>query len=323
MKRVTSFFLVTGIWILTGGAIYNASLIANDQVVRNHALGTEVRKPSLFQTVAPLYFPIHPKTGKIQFPPEVTTLAIDIGARQSDYLATLEQTRDETVALIMFDPLPLSFLPIQRRAAQYTLFQSTLKTVHPKRRDRVFAINAAVGEREGTATFHVAEGPACGSLLSTSKNGAQRQACVKTNELRTVAVFTLKDILDMIPDDGGLKSIHIKIDAEGADLSVLKGAGTAIQRASSVIIECQNLGSGDPRILRRGSCLYMAASDFMCQKHGYCQSTFQLSGPKNMMGNVFFSTDEAVDVPPFYQKNTIQFNGFYRTLAAKKEKSSV
>ena len=275
-----------------------------------------IQTKSLFQSVAPLYFPIDASTGKISFPDAVETVAIDIGARESDYLDALERTVDERVALILFDPLPISFLPLQQRAAKYSLTGATRTTLDAKRKDRVFALHAAVGETEGTAQFHVADGPSCGSLLAATDKGAEAQKCARSSEKRTVMVFTLKDILDMLPDN--LKSIHLKVDAEGADLSVLKGASSSIKRVSSVIIECQDLPPDDSRILRSGSCLYKDAAEYMCQNHGFCQHKFEVSGPRNRMGNVFFlSSDQEVDVPSYFQHNKIQFKEFFRSLAAR------
>ena len=282
----------------------------------SQAATTPPKQQSLFQSIAPLHFPIDPDTGKIRLPPQVTTLAIDVGARESDYLTALEQTADETVVLILFDPLPVSFLPLQRRVITYSLTHADRTGLDKSRQDRVFAIHAALGDTEGTAAFNIAAGPACGGLLSTTENDAERRACAKAAEQKTVMVFTLKDVLNIIPDDenDNLISIHIKIDGEGADLTVLRGAGAAIQRASSVIIECQNLEANDPRILRKGSCLHNEAADYMCKEHGFCQSKFELSGPKNMIGNVFFTSEKDVDVPSFYRQGSIQFNKFYNSL---------
>ena len=76
----------------------------------------------------------------------------------------------------------------------------------------------------------------------------------------------------------------------------LKGAGSAIQRASSVIIECQDLEPDDPRVLREGSCLYKEAAEYMCSKHNFCprngMEEFAVSGAANRMGNVFFATQQ-------------------------------
>jgi FkbM family methyltransferase len=320
---------------LTSVAVYNASVVSDvDCQLRSVAFSGQIptvvtlQQPaspavaakSLFSSIAPLYFPIEPTTGMIRLPKAVTTLAIDIGARESDYLKALEQTVDETVAILLFDPLPISFLPLQQRALTYTLKNAARQGLEPNRQDRVFALHAAVGEAEGTALFNIAAGPSCGSLLTTTAGGAEAQACARSTDQKTVMVFTLEDILGMIPDDGSIQSIHIKIDAEGADLSVLKGAGAAIRRASSVIIECQDLDPTDPRVLRNGSCLYKEAAEYMCKEQEFCNAKFDISGPRNQMGNVFFTSNaENIHVPPYYQVGSIQFAEFYKKLAVKQQ----
>jgi hypothetical protein len=62
--------------------------------------------PPLLHQIAPLLFPMDAATGFIALPEPVTTVIIDVGARMSDYLKELERTKDPTVALFLFDPLP-------------------------------------------------------------------------------------------------------------------------------------------------------------------------------------------------------------------------
>ena len=102
----------------------------------------------------------------IQFPDTVTTVIIDIGARESDYLDALEKAEDPSVALIMFDPLPPSFVPLRQRADAYAMRhpKATYKTLkgqlapkwlNPSFTNRVYAIQAAMGETEGTVRLKV------------------------------------------------------------------------------------------------------------------------------------------------------------------------
>ena len=76
----------------------------------------------------------------------------------------------------------------------------------------------------------------CGSLLKA--NAQNTFWCWDTAQESVVTVFRLENLLDMIPSGtSGIKSINVKIDAEGADHLVLKGGGQALERVSSVIIE--------------------------------------------------------------------------------------
>ncbi|CAB9500338.1 unknown protein [Seminavis robusta] len=190
---------------------------------------------SLFKRLAPLHFPMDMKTGIIQFPPDVTSVIIDIGARQSDYLGTLEKSPEESyIALILIDPLPESIT--------WGHWKRVPKN-HPLSKHK-----AVSGQQAGTMT---------------------------------VMVFPLKDLLDHIPSN--IKSIHLKVDAEGADLQVLKSAGDSLKKVSSVVIECQDLEPNDKHILRQGSCLLSQANEYMCQTQTFCNTKAEISGPKNCM----------------------------------------
>ncbi|CAB9525033.1 expressed unknown protein [Seminavis robusta] len=304
------------------------SLLKSPSVSSSQSSASQQQQPasqeSLFKRIAPLHFPMDMKTGTIQFPPDVTSVIIDIGARQSDYLGTLEVSPEESsIALILIDPLPESIVPLQHRAAYYAIQNSPGKKRTPEdpldaqKRDRVFAIHAAMGPNEGTAEFQKAVAGSCGSLLPNTKTGVQAQSCIGTTGTMTVMVFPLKDLLDLIPTTT-IKSIHLKVDAEGADLQVLKSAGDSLKKVSSVVIECQDLEPNDKRILRQGACLLSQAKEYMCQTQTFCNTKAEISGKENRMVNAFFtkqSTAATIHVPSFLQKSGIQFSKWYQSIA--------
>ncbi|CAB9523425.1 unknown protein [Seminavis robusta] len=133
----------------------------------------------------------------------------------------------------------------------------------------------------------------------------------------TVMVFPLKDLLDLISSN--IKSIHLKVDAEGADLQVLKSASDSLKKVSSVVIECQDLESNDKRILRQGSCLLSQANEYMCQMQTFCNTKAEISGPKDRMVNAFFtkqSPSSSIYVPSYLQKSGVQFFKWYQSIAS-------
>ena len=85
--------------------------------------------------------------------------------------------------------------------------------------------------------FNVGTGPACSSLLNVSADN--KFWCAQAKQQMPVLVFTLQDLLALIPPRPTITSLHLKVDAEGADLIVLKGADTAIHRLDTIIIECK------------------------------------------------------------------------------------
>jgi FkbM family methyltransferase len=255
--------------------------------------------PSLFSQVAPLFFPIDAATGLIAFPVEVKTVVFDIGARESDYLKALEITRDPSVALILIDPLPSSMIPIEKRAAEYASKEKgppPRGDLSPKFTDRVFTIRAAMGDEEGVVDFNEGTGPACSSLLEkTSTTGFW---CVNSSKKIRVNKFMLKSVLELIPKT--LEAIHLKVDAEGADHLVLRGADAAIHRFKTVVIECQERHF-------ENSCIYEEVKECMCKDQGICN--VHKTGQGDLI-NAFFLplNEEQVAIPDFLKVAQITFD---------------
>jgi len=75
-----------------------------------------------------------------------------------------------------------------------------------------------VGEPETMDFYITANMPDCSSLKKPKSDFTEIDSIVK------VPVFNLKDFLDLLPDDKIVD--YIKIDVQGVDLEVLKGAGS-------------------------------------------------------------------------------------------------
>ena len=121
---------------------------------------------------------------------------------------------------------------------------------------------------QSRVNFQMSDSNHCGSLLKANENN--NFWCWDTASELVVTVFRLEHLLDMIPNSTvGIKSINIKIDAEGADLLVLKGGGKALERVSSVIIECggNNLefDNATDGARREGMCNDDEAIKYMCK----------------------------------------------------------
>ena len=307
---------------------------SNSNDHNSHSNTPSTTTKPLLHMVASTYFPLDAETGKIALPEHVTTVVIDVGARESDYLLAVEHLSkgDHSVALIMVDPLPDSIIPLQQRAAEYALREpvpNNKRRLNPLWQDRVFTVRAAMGETEGQTNFKLSAGPACGSILETSPTA--KFWCAKTNGLMPVQIYTLKDLLDLIPDRPAITSIHLKVDAEGADLIALKGAGSAIQRLDTVIIECQHLPKDSQDFHRKGECNFVEARDYMCHSQQICTGQFEgqdiKPGEEYGQGNVFFTNaqngrEHGVVIPPFLQEGPITFNAWYRKTATALQAST-
>jgi FkbM family methyltransferase len=125
---------------------------------------------------------------------------IDIGAHIGLFSACSSQLTGPTGKIICFEPTPGTF----------DILKNTLKLNHC---DNVTAVMAAVSDKEGSATFYVGETAGCNSnSLVKHKTGKEQTAY----DVRMVTI-------DSIVSEHSLSPGLIKIDAEGAELDVLKG----------------------------------------------------------------------------------------------------
>jgi hypothetical protein len=107
----------------------------------------------------------------------------------------------------------------------------------------------------------------------------------------------LEGLFELFP---GNIDIHLKVDAEGADLLVLKGAGKSIKRLSTAIIECFPNKEAD---FFEGGCLWPAAEKFM-QTNGFLTAS---EGQGNQVNGFFVNKALNVTIPPFLLEGSILF----------------
>ena len=93
---------------------------------------------SLINTIAYVTYPMKRSTGKLDLPSSVETVVIDIGARGSDYLRTMEQIEDNSTAVFLFDPLPSSGMPLAEKTASYSNRNRSKKWLNKSFENRVF-----------------------------------------------------------------------------------------------------------------------------------------------------------------------------------------
>lgn len=140
-------------------------------------------------------------------------IAVDVGAYRGDF--SIDAARlgyFETI--YSFEANPLT----------YTVLQEQLAT-----EQSIIPINLAVGRTAGEIVLHVDDDPATGSILPY-KQGYVNQGSVVQHKI----AMTRLD--DFFADRDQLASIAlIKIDTQGADLSVLEGAQNTISASRPII----------------------------------------------------------------------------------------
>jgi FkbM family methyltransferase len=265
----------------SSGESRRASLASSTAAISSFPSDSKLQlTPSMWDAVAPVIFQME-DNGFLSLSDKVRTLVIDVGARESEYLLTLELTKDPTVGLILVDPFPDSAVPLQQRASTYSMLQMSQDYQHRLDEDKskqVYMVKAAFGAEEGIQHFNIAQGPACGSLLKQSN--ASKFWCSAAKRKIQVAVLTLEGLLQRIPPF--VESFHLKVDAEGADLMVLQGAKETIRKFQTVIIECTDTDNNQTAI-HEGECTLSAARQYMAS-YGFTTDWQEQGG----VGNAYF-----------------------------------
>ncbi|RWE11760.1 MAG: FkbM family methyltransferase [Mesorhizobium sp.] len=117
-----------------------------------------------------------------------------------------------------FEPLPENFAKLRNIAGQ---------------EPRIVPINMAVSSKAGTASFHVAALPDASSLFSARSTGSTFDKYTSEREVIEVNVTTL----DEYCAKEKVENIDIlKMDAQGAELGILKGSENLIRKKSVKLI---------------------------------------------------------------------------------------
>ncbi len=153
---------------------------------------------------------------------------IDIGAHIGLFSVCSSQLTGPHGKIICFEPTPGTF----------SILKNTLRLNHC---DNVTALQAAVSDKEGTATFFVShvEGSNSNSLVKNMLKGES-----VGYEAKIVTIDSSVKKYSIIPS-------IIKIDAEGAEFDVLKGGGETFKEHKPILI----LGLHPAFIIQKGDSL--------------------------------------------------------------------
>jgi len=170
--------------------------------------------------------------GKLVLPSQVRKVVIEVGVWQrSSFLKHLQKSDD--LIVIGFEP------------------QSVFANRHVNH-PRLQIINAAVATRDfgSYTTFHAyrdTDSAFSSLLLLTGK----QDSCGANGAYKVeVPVFTLEELLLLIPSH--IDVPLVKVDAQGADLTVVLSAGPLISRVGRFMLEMQNLPFGHQDLLYVG-----------------------------------------------------------------------
>jgi FkbM family methyltransferase len=144
---------------------------------------------------------------------------IDVGANSGQYGTLLRQLGFRG-RIVSFEPLADAFAALQRAAANDPLW-----TCH----------NFALADADGTAIINVSANSYSSSFLPVSDRSVRIEPGIAYVGRQEAKLRRLDDVIDEIvrPDE----VIYLKIDTQGYELNVLKGALKAIRRAPLIQLE--------------------------------------------------------------------------------------
>ncbi len=151
-------------------------------------------------------------------------LAIDIGAHEGETATAIHAAGLSKMSCISIEPNPASFAKLQVNS-------KNLKNENFK----IEFLESAVGSENGTKSFLVTDQSAVSGLLEPFSGVSER---VPTGDHRIVERFDVEVItIDSLCSSRNLDHVDLlKIDTEGFDLEVLKGAGKVIESNSVSVI---------------------------------------------------------------------------------------
>lgn len=139
---------------------------------------------------------------------------LDIGAHIGLFSVACSRLTENTGKIICFEPTPGTF----------SILKETLKLNHC---DNVTAVQAAVSNKNGMATFYE----------SKANEGCNSNSLVKNRSEREFSAYDVKLVtIDSITADNLLKPSFIKIDVEGAELDALKGGIQTFKTLKPVLL---------------------------------------------------------------------------------------
>jgi FkbM family methyltransferase len=173
------------------------------------------------------------KDGKIFIPSSTKHVKIDIGLSYSAPHSQLWLNKEDDLIVFGFEPHPESCLSILNGSVKRD--PSHGETLEKKYINNGFyLIPCALGLENKTVTLYSASDDiGCSSIYEPVN--------IVIDNILTVPCFTLKSFFDLFPFDEHPLIDYIKIDAQGADLDIIKSAEDYISNHIIVItIEAEN-----------------------------------------------------------------------------------
>ena len=173
---------------------------------------------------------------------------LDIGANRGQF-SLISRMVKPGLPIVAFEPIP----------TEAEIFRKALSGKN------VQLHSVALGENAGEAEIHLSRSADSSSLLPIGE--LQRKLFRDTDEIGTLKV-PVKRLDDFKSEWEKYSRILLKIDVQGFELSVLKGAVETLKRSAFVYVECSETE------LYVGQALYREVADFLNQEGFKLQSRY-------------------------------------------------
>jgi FkbM family methyltransferase len=170
-------------------------------------------------------------------------LVIDVGANEGYYVQQIRQS-GYTEKIVSFEPLPDAFAKLALKAQEDKNWQ---------------CFNTALGEQEGTIEINIAGNSYSSSILPMLDRHIEAAPYSVYRETVSVEINTLDNIVHSLTEHD---SIYLKIDVQGYEMPVLKGAVEILPKVRVIEIELSLVPLYESQLLYRDMIDYLDAIGF-------------------------------------------------------------
>lgn len=200
---------------------------------------------------------------------------IDVGANRGQFTLACRFVLPG-VSVVAFEPIPTE--------------AETFRKVHGARGE-VTLIESALGETKGAATLHLSKSADSSSLLPIGKK--QVELFENTVEVGTITV-PVHRLDDFAECWSGRSRQLLKLDVQGYELNVLRGAIETLKSCGYVYAECSEVALYEGQALRVEVEAFLKAQGFVVQS----RHNEQMSDGQLIQADYLFSRQGAVKTEP-------------------------
>ena len=204
------------------------------------------------------------ENNKIKLNDNIEHVKIDIGLSHHAPHSGVWLNKQKNLQVFGFEPYPehIEYIKLGDKSPMGATHRVDIRNIE----DGTFVlVPCALSDKEGKISFYITENDSgCSSLFAPKKE------CVgPTKEVIKVPVFTLKNFFDLFPWDKMPIIEYIKIDAQGSDLNIIKGAENYLkERVVFVTGEADGLVyKGAESLTTKSLVKYMKSIGFYHIKH--------------------------------------------------------